>query len=284
KSVSDLIARNAMNWAGIPAASNEWADKVFPELPQNSRKEKLWDTLFTICRIKEKDPISAWQQHIKKLDVTKNFLNRKQFTTLKLTAPGTDLIIGLPKKHVWEGVLATSKNGIEFAPNIPTEEIFTMPHKDKTEGIVRSTKPLYYGGVLIEDFSLKFSEGRIIEAKAKKGEEFLLKTIETDDGAHYLGEIALVPHSSPISQTGLLFYNILIDENAASHIALGRAYQSSVQGGDKMSDKEFSVAGGNHSKIHLDFMIGSGEMNVDGITEDHLTEPIMRKGEWAYTI
>lgn len=282
KTVSNLIAKNAMNWLGVPAATDEWADKVFPELPQDRRKAKLWDTLFTICRVKEKDPISAWKDHTMQVDKRKNYLNRKRYAKLKLIAPGTDLTIDLPKSHIWEGVQATTTNGIKFSPNIPTEEVFTMPHKDKTEGIVSSAKPLYYGGVLIKDFSLKFYEGRITEVKAKKGEDFLLNTIETDEGAHYLGEVALVPNSSPISQTGLLFYNILLDENAASHIALGQAYKSSVEDGEIMSDDEFSAVGGNNSKIHLDFMIGSGEMNVDGITEDGVTESIMSKGEWAF--
>ena len=157
-----------------------------------------------------------------------------------------------------------------------------MPHKDNTEGIVTATKPLSFGGSLIEDFSLTFSEGRVIEATAKKGEERLRKLLETDEGASRLGEVALVPHSSPISQSGLVFYSILIDENASNHIALGGAYKFSLENGEAMSDDEFAAVGGNHSLIHIDCMIGSGDMDVDGLMEDGTAEPIMRGGEWAF--
>ena len=178
----------------------------------------------------------------------------------------------------------TSQNGIDFTANIPTEEIFTMPHKDKTEGVVTATRPLSYGGSLIEGLSLTFSKGQVVKATARKGEESLHKLLEMDEGASQIGEMALVPHSSPISQSGLLFYNILIDENASSHIALGRAYKFSVEGGEAMSDDEFAVAGGNYSLIHIDFMIGSGEMDVDGLVEDGTAEPIMRGGEWVFEV
>lgn len=178
----------------------------------------------------------------------------------------------------------TSQNGIDFTANIPTEEIFTIPHKDRTEGVVTATKPLSYGGILIQDLSLTFSEGRVVKATAKKGEQSLHKLLETDEGASRLGEVALVPHSSPISQSGLLFYNILIDENASNHIALGRAYKFSLENGEAMSDDEFAAIGGNHSLIHIDCMIGSGEMDVDGLLKDGTAEPIMRGGEWAFEV
>jgi aminopeptidase len=284
KPVGDLISKNAMNWLGASGATDGWANKVFPTVPKKSRKAKLWDSIFQICRVKEKDPISSWRNHINQLGKRKDYLNGKKYNELKLIAPGTDLTIGLPKAHKWGGGAMTTQNGITFTPNMPTEEIFTIPHKDKTEGIASSTKPLYYGGAIIEDFRLKFSEGRIIEVKAKKGEEFLLKTLETDNGARYLGEIALVPHSSPISQSGLLFYNILIDENASCHIAFGRGRKFCLENGENMADEEFIAAGGNDSLIHIDFMIGSGEIDVDGILENGTSEPIMRNGEWAFDI
>ncbi|MBA7632498.1 Aminopeptidase 2 [subsurface metagenome] len=284
KPLSDLISKNAMNWLVASGATDGWANKVFPTFPKKSRKAKLWDSIFEICRVKEKDPISAWRDHIDQLGKRKDYLNSKKYNELKLIAPGTDLTIGLPKGHKWVGGITTTQNGINFTPNMPTEEIFTIPHKDKTEGIVSSTKPLYYGGVIIEDFKLKFSEGRIIEVKAKKGADFLLKTLETDNGARYLGEIALVPHSSPISQSDLLFYNTLIDENAAIHVAFGRARKFNLENGEVMSDDDFAGVGGNLSLIHIDFMIGSGEMDVDGITEDGTFEPIMRNGEWAFKV
>ncbi|UCC63655.1 MAG: aminopeptidase [Anaerolineae bacterium] len=280
----DLVVKNAMNWALITAPVEGWPQKVFPDLPPDSRKAKFWDTIFEICRVKQADPVSAWQDHVNELVVRSDYLNRKRYAALKLTAPGTDLTVGLPSGHIWRGARMTSQNGIDFTANIPTEEIFTIPHKDRTEGVVTATKPLSYGGILIQDLSLTFSEGRVVKATAKKGEQSLHKLLETDEGASRLGEVALVPHSSPISQSGLLFYNILIDENASNHIALGRAYKFSLENGEAMSDDEFAAIGGNHSLIHIDCMIGSGEMDVDGLLKDGTAEPIMRGGEWAFEV
>ena len=284
KDVYDLLTANAFNWLIVPLPNDNWADKLFPDVPQNSRKDKLWDIIFKICRIDQDDPISAWELHNSTLEKRCNYLNQKQYTALKLTGPGTDLIVGLPKNHIWDGGSTLGQNGITFTANLPTEEIYTMPHKDKVEGVVSISKPVYYGGYTVENCRFTFSKGEIIEATAEKGESYLLKTLKTDEGASRLGEIALVPNSSPISQSGLLFYDMLIDENAANHIALGQAYRESVKGGDKMTDEEFLAAGGNNSLIHLDFMIGSGEMNVDGIFENGTSEPVMRNGEWAFDV
>jgi len=281
KPAIDLRVKNATNWAIVSAPVDGWTDKIFPDLPPNKRKTKMWDTIFNICRVKQKDPVSAWNDHINQLHARTNYLNHKQYNTLKLEAPGTDLTIGLPKGHIWKGGSGKSQNGIDFVGNIPTEEVFTLPHKDKTEGVVTATKPLPVE-VVIEDFSLTFSKGRVVKATAKKGEKMLNKLLEIDEGMSRLGEIALVPHSSPISQSGILFYNILIDENASCHIALGRGYRFCMKNGEKMSDEEFMTAGGNVSLNHIDFMIGSGEMDIDGITEDGNAEPIMRKGEWTF--
>ena len=283
KPVSDLLnQQKAANGAVISASCDTWAEKVFPDLPPDERTAKLWDKIFEICRIKQKDPVSAWNDHVKQLIARFNYLNEKQYTTLKLKAPGTDLTIGLPKGHIWNGGSEKSQKGIEFVSNIPTEEVFTLPHKDMTEGTVKMTKPLNYGGNLIEDIKMTFSKGKVIELNASKGKNFLDKIIETDKGASQLGEIALVPHSSPISQSGMLFYNGLIDENASNHIALGFAYKPSLKKGKEMSDEEFMTAGGNTSLIHIDCMIGSGEMDVDGMLENGTSEPIMRNGEWAF--
>jgi aminopeptidase len=282
KEVFDLLTSNAFNWLVAPFPNDEWADKLFPDIPQNKRKDKLWDIIFEICRINQEDPSTSWEKHNNSLVERCNYLNQKQYSALKLTAPGTDLMIGLPKDHYWEGGRGIAQNGIAFTANIPTEEVFTMPHKDKVEGVVTTTKPVYYGGCTIENCCLKFSKGRVVEVYAEKGEAFILKTLETDEGARCLGEIALVPHSSPISQSGLLFYSMLIDENASNHIAIGQAYRDSLKNGKELTDEEFMAAGGNNSLIHLDFMIGSGEMNVDGILEDETVEPIMRDGEWAF--
>ncbi|MFW9972972.1 MAG: aminopeptidase [Candidatus Odinarchaeota archaeon] len=283
KTFGDLISESAVNWTAITAPVNGWPEKVFPNLPQESKKAKLWDTIFEICRIKNEDPIATWENHIKSLKARSNFLNQKKYISLKFEAPGTDLTIGLPKDHIWGSARFTTQSGIDFVGNMPTEEVFTTTHKDKTEGVVTATKPRHTD-VIIEDCSLTFSKGRVIEATAKKGEEMLHKILETDEGARRLGEVALVPHSSPISQTGLLFYNVIIDENASSHIAIGRGFKFALKNGEKMSDKEFSKVGGNISKTHIDFMIGSEKMNVDGITKDGKVENIMRDGEWAFKI
>ena len=197
------------------------------------------------------------------------------------TGPGTALTIGLPDGHVWVGGRSTSASGIRFAPNLPTEEVFTMPHKDRVDGTVRSTKPLSYGGTLIEGFSLTFAEGRVVEVTAEKGEDVLRRLVKMDDGAARLGELALVPHNSPVAQTGVLFYNTLFDENAASHVALGAAYKFTLSGGETMNDEEFERAGGNRSATHVDFMIGSPELDVDGVLADGSVEPVMRRGDWV---
>jgi aminopeptidase len=278
----DLRGKNAMNFAIVTAPVDGWTDKVFPDLPPEDRKVHFWDAIFDICRVNQPDPVAAWKDHIRNLDARCGYLNHKRFAALKLTASGTDLTLGLPQEHVWRNARLRSQNGIDFITNMPTEEVFTVPHKDKTEGAVTSTKPLSFGGNLVEGFSLTFSEGRVVKGTARKGQETLDKILETDVGAKYLGEVALVPHSSPISQSGLLFYNTLIDENASCHLALGRAIRFCIEGSEAMSDDEFAMLGGNDSIVHSDFMVGSGELDVDGLTEDGSTEPLMRSGEWAF--
>ncbi|MFX1360816.1 MAG: aminopeptidase [Promethearchaeota archaeon] len=284
KPVLNFVTQYALNWLIISIPNRAWADKLFPNIPSNERIQKLWDIIFKICRITEENPTSAWQHHIENLHKRCDYLNQKQYRRLKLTSPETDLTIGLPTNHIWHGGSVTSQNGIGFTPNLPTEEIYTLPHKDRVDGVVKTTKPVFYQGKVVEECIFKFSNGRIIEAQAKVGQETILKTIDIDEGARRLGEIALVPNSSPISQTGLLFYNILLDENASNHIALGQALRNSLKGSKELTDEEFMAAGGNNSIIHLDMMIGSGEMNVDGILEDETVEPIMRNGEWAFIV
>jgi aminopeptidase len=283
KTFGDLISKSAVNWTAITAPVDGWTEKVFPDVPQENQKAKFWDTIFEIRRVKSEDPIAAWEDHIKQLAVRSQYLNNKKYTSLKLVAPGTDLIIGLPKGHIWGSARFRTQSGIDFVGNIPTEEVFTTTHKDKTEGFVTATKPRATD-VIIEECRLTFSKGRVIEGTAKKGEKMVQKILETDKGARRLGEIALVPHSSPISQSNLLYYSVLIDENASSHIAIGRGFKFAIKNGGKMSDQEFSAIGGNLSKTHIDFMIGSEKMDVDGITEDGKAEPIMRKGEWAFEV
>jgi aminopeptidase len=273
---------DALNWSILSVPDPAWAAKIFPDDTFEGQISKLWDTIFKVCRVDQVDPVAAWEDHLAQLAAKRDFLNDKQFTALTYSAPGTDLTVGLPENHVWEGGRKETQSDISFIPNLPTEEVFTMPHKDRVNGVVASTRPLSYGGVLIDKFSLTFEDGRVVKITAEKGEAVLRRLIESDEGAARLGEVALVPYSSPISQTGLLFYNTLFDENAASHLALGRAYRFSVKGGAKMSEEAFAAAGGNLSLTHVDFMMGSQEMDIDGLTADGRAEPVMRRGEWAF--
>src|SRR5262245_15112595 len=228
----EQISRNQTNWAVVAAASQRWAAKVFPGVAPAEQMERLWQTIIRFCRLDAADPIAAWQSHIAALAARADFLNRKQYTALRYAGPGTSLLVGLPKGHLWISARSESRNGIAFTANIPTEEVFTMPHKDRVDGIVRSTKPLSYGGTLIENFSLRFERGRVVEVKAEKGEAVLRQLVETDPGSARLGEVALVPFGSPVAKSGLLFYNTLFDENAASHVALGSAYKFTLSGGE----------------------------------------------------
>jgi aminopeptidase len=283
KPANDIRRKGLVNWSAIAAPLDGWADKIFPDIPHGERKARFWDAIFKICRITEKDPVKAWQKHINQLVTRASYLNDKQYTALHFIAEGTDLTIGLPCSHIWKSAHFTTQGGISNVVNIPTEEIFTTPHKNMTEGIVSATKPLVTA-VTVEDLVLTFSKGKVVDVSASKGEEYMRKYIKTDEGASRLGEVSFVPHSSPISQSGLLFYNILIDENASCHIALGSGIKTCIENGVTMSDDDFSAVGGNSSMIHLDFMIGSEKMNVDGIMEDGTTDPIMRKGEWNFRV
>lgn len=271
-------------WSIIAVPVKSWADKVLPNLPEDERIPALWELIFKICRADQADPVAAWQAHITNLQARYHYLNDKQYASLHYSAPGTDLTLGMPENHRWLGGGSVNKDGIFYLPNIPTEEVFCAPHREKAEGVVSSSLPLNYNGTLIENFSLTFEDGHVVKVMADKGEAVLKKMIDTDEGSSRFGEVALVPHSSPISQSGRIFYNTLFDENASCHLALGRAYAFSVEGGTKMSEEELLAAGLNTSLVHTDFMIGSAEMDIDGITSDGDTEPIMRNGEWAFSV
>jgi aminopeptidase len=275
------ISRNQTNWGVVAAAAEAWAARVYPELPPAARMTALWGAIERLCRLDRPDPIAAWETHLAELAARTDHLNAKQYTALRYRGPGTELTIGLPDGHVWVGGRSSSASGIRFAPNLPTEEVFTMPHKDRVDGTVRSSKPLSYGGTLIEGFSVTFAEGKVVDVTAEKGEDVLRRLVKMDGGAARLGELALVPHNSPVAQTGVLFYNTLFDENAASHVALGAAYKFTLRGGETMSDDEFERAGGNRSATHVDFMIGSPELDVDGVRPDGGVEPVMRRGDWV---
>ena len=280
--VSEHIGKNSMNWTVLSIPVEGWARKVFPDLPAAEQMPALWDALFKVCRVYEEDPIAAWQTHLADLKKRGDYLNQKAYRGLNYTAPGTDLHIGLPEGHIWRSAGFNNQGGIPFTANIPTEEVFTLPDNRLTEGTVRSARPLAYAGNVIDNFSLTFKEGKVVDYSAEQGEKILGNLLKVDENSNMLGEVALVPNSSPISQSGLLFYNTLLDENASCHLALGSAYRFSLEGGEKLSAEEFGSRGGNTSLIHEDFMIGSGEMDIDGILENGDTEPVMQKGEWAF--
>jgi aminopeptidase len=241
----------------------------------------LWDAIFAASRADLPDPVAAWKEHDAKLHAWAKRMNQSRFSALHFKGPGTDLKVGLADDHLWLGGGTTAGNGRYCIPNMPTEEVFTTPHKDRVDGQVTSTKPLSHQGTMIEGINVRFEGGRIVEAHASRGEQVLQRMIDTDDGARRLGEVSLVPHSSPIAASGLLFNNTLYDENAACHIALGQAYSNCVKDGDKLKPEELAARGANDSLIHVDWMIGSGKIDVDGITADGKAEPVMRQGEWV---
>ena len=268
-------------WSIISIPTNDWAMKIFPGKDAETAKELLWEQIFNIVRVNTDDPIKAWEDHNATLKAAHKILNDKKYTSLKFTAPGTEITFGLPKGHIWKGGGAYTEAGRHFNPNMPTEEVFTMPDKYHVDGVVSSTKPLIYGGNMIDNFKLTFKDGKVTDFEAETGYDTLKHLLDTDEGAKRLGEIALVPHHSPISQSGLIFYNTLYDENASCHIALGKAYPTNIEGGAKMSDEELDAHGVNDSLTHVDFMIGSAELDIDGVLENGETEAVFRKGEWA---
>ncbi|EOL48963.1 aminopeptidase PepS [Enterococcus phoeniculicola] len=273
---------NKVSWTVVAAASTEWANKVFPELStEEEQVDALWDEIFKTTRIYSEDPVAAWQAHDKKLESKADELNKEQFTALHYTAPGTDLTIGLPKNHLWEGAGSFNARNEKFMANMPTEEVFTAPDSRHVDGYISSTKPLSYAGTTINGMKFTFKDGRVTDFSAEQGEEVLAKLLAIDEGAKHLGEVALVPDPSPISQSGIIFYNTLFDENASNHLALGSAYAFNLKGGTQMSEEELTEAGLNRSQTHVDFMVGSDKMNIDGIREDGSRVPVFRNGDWA---
>ena len=277
----DLITRHEINWTIVPCATPAWAAQVFPDQPAEKAVARLWDAIFASTRVDRPDPVVAWREHDARLQERAGFLNARRFAGLHFFGGETDLRVGLADDHLWLGGGTIARNGLPCIPNMPTEEVFTTPHRDRVEGWVRSTKPLSYQGTLIENIRVRFEKGRIVDFRADAGQAVLQGMLDTDDGARRLGEVSLVPHSSPISKSGLLFWNTLFDENAASHIALGQAYSTCLVNGDSLDAKQLESKGANTSLIHVDWMIGSAEMNVDGMRADGGAEALMRKGEWV---
>ncbi|WP_455482119.1 aminopeptidase [Bartonella sp. B35(2025)] len=275
------ISNFAINWSIVAYPTTGWAAAMFPTLPLNEAIKKLADAIFSASRVIEGDPVYVWNIHNTTLKQRSSWLNEQRFSALHFTGPGTDLTVGLADDHEWHGGASIAQNGVVCNPNIPTEEVFTTPHAYKVEGFVRSTKPLSYQGALIDNIEMRFEAGCIVDARASRGQEVLQQVLQSDEGASRLGEVALVPHSSPISKSDLLFYNTLFDENAACHIALGQCYSKCFLGGASLTAEEIAARGGNKSMIHIDWMIGSGEIDIDGITQTGMKVPVFRKGEWA---
>ncbi|MCC5889744.1 MAG: aminopeptidase [Alkalibacterium sp.] len=273
---------NKVSWVVAAAAGEKWAEKVFPELETSEEQvDALWDAIFKAIHLYDEDPVATWTEKDKTLESKADELNKEQFVALHYTAPGTDLTVGLPKGHRWEGAGSLNVRGERFMANMPTEEVFSAPDANRVDGVVVSTKPLSYAGTVIEGMTFTFKDGKVESVTADQGEDVLKKLIETDEGAARLGEVALVPDASPISQSGLTFFNTLFDENASNHLALGSAYAFNLEGGTEMSEDELKEAGLNRSDVHVDFMIGSNEMDIDGIREDGSRVPVFRKGAWA---
>ncbi len=270
-----------VNWNIIAYPSPAWAKQMFPGDEEDVAVAKLADAIFAASRVDNDDAVASWKKHNAVLRERTEWLNGQRFSALQYSGPGTDLTIGLADGHEWQGGASTAKNGIVCNPNIPTEEVFTTPHARRVSGHVVSSKPLSYQGSLIDNIAVRFEDGRIVDAKASRGAEVLNKVLDTDEGARRLGEVALVPHSSPISKSGLLFFNTLFDENAACHIALGQCYSKCFVDGGSLTPEQIAAQGGNKSLIHIDWMIGSHKTDIDGVHADGRRVPVFRKGEWA---
>ena len=271
-----------VQWCIVAMPTPAWAASIYPDLSAEDAVEALWKTIFDVCRVTGGDPVTEWKAHVKNMNYHRDFLNNLNLESVHMTsANGTDLVVGLADDHVWEGPSAEAENGAEFIANIPTEEVFTAPHKDRVNGVVKGTKPYVYNGQLIEGFSVTFKDGKVIDHSAAKNDDLLGELLASDEGACHIGEVALVPTSSPINQSGLLFYNTLFDENAACHIAFGAGYPGTVKGGTAMSKEELGAHGVNSSAIHEDVMVGSADMTITGLTKGGETVLLFKDGEWA---
>jgi aminopeptidase len=271
------------NWSLTTAATAAWAQLVFPQIPPNDAVERLWRAIFKAARLDAPDPIATWKTHAAKLNTRAQAMNARNLSAIHFRGPDTDLRVGLSDRHTWTSVYMIGANpkGVQCLFNVPSEEINTVPDRNRVEGYCRMTKPLFSAGLVIEDIVVRFEKGRAIEATARTGADVLRSLLKTDDGACRIGEVALVPNSSPVSKSEILYRNTLLDENAASHIAFGQAWSVGIDGGLAMSADELLRHGANQSLIHMDTMIGSAEMDVDGITATGQAIPVMRGGEFV---
>lgn len=282
KSWREYTMKDRVQWCVVAIPTPAWAASVFPGMPEDEAQEKLWSAIFDVCRVTGGDPVSAWKEHVAKTSACRDKLNELQLESIHMTsANGTDLTVGLAEGHTWEGACSKAENGAVFIANVPTEEVFTAPHRERVNGVVKGTKPYVYNGQLIEGFSVTFRDGVVVDYSAEKNAELLGQLLDSDEGARRIGEIALVPASSPINRSGLLFYNTLFDENAACHIAFGAGYPTTVKGGAAMTTEELLACGVNDSAIHEDVMVGAEDMTITGLTRSGETVTIFENGEWA---
>lgn len=270
-------------WTIVGVPNSAWASKIFPGLPTEAAIEKLWDAILSASRVTDKeDAVKVWEKHMTRLASQNKMLNDYNFEALHFkNSIGTDIVVGLVEEHIWAGGGEDTPSGHHFAPNIPTEESFTMPSKWNVNGTVVATKPLDYQGVIIDGFKLTFKDGKVVAYEAKKAEENLKALLELDEGASHIGEIALIPHDSPISNMNILFFNTLYDENASCHMALGRAYPTNIKNGDSLTPEQLTEKGSNFSMTHVDFMFGSADMSIDGITKQGKRVPLFRNGNFV---
>ncbi|SFT29223.1 aminopeptidase [Paenibacillus sp. BC26] len=282
KEYSSYTRNSKISWSLIKAPTVAWANKVFADLPEERRVDAMWEAIFAMVRVNQEDPIAAWREHIQHLKTRQDLLNAKRYKSLHYRAPGTDLRVELPEGHIWRGGGGENDKGIYFVANMPTEEVYSMPHRTGVNGTVRSTFPLNLNGRLVEGITFTFKGGKVVAYDAESGREHLTSLLETDEGASYLGELALLPHDSPISNLNRVFYNTGIDENASCHFALGSAYPVNLEGGTKLTGDELLERGANVSLTHVDFMIGCATLDIDGELPDGSIEAVFRQGNWAY--
>ncbi|MFJ8090113.1 aminopeptidase [Lysinibacillus sp. NPDC095746] len=278
----DAVMKDLIAWSMIAVPSQKWASKVFPNLTVEDQVPALWEAIFKAVRIGEGNAVEKWREHVANLESRAVLLNNKKYAKLHYTAPGTDLTIALAPQHKWITGGGKTPDDTIFMANMPTEEVYTLPMKHGVNGYVSNTKPLVYQGNIIDDFKLTFEEGKIVKAEAQVGHDLLQELMNVDEGSCYLGEVALVPHESPISASGILYFNTLFDENASNHLAIGKAYPTCLEGGRDLENDQLEALGANISVTHEDFMIGNSEMDIDGILPDGTVEPIFRKGSWAF--
>ncbi|MDU5109280.1 MAG: aminopeptidase [Clostridium sp.] len=274
---------NKIRWTVVSVPTEAWALKVFNNSNSEEAVQKLWDVIFKVVRLDKEDPIKAWDEHNSNINKTLEFLNANKFTKLHYTnSVGTDLTIELPEDHLWLGGAEKSVDGLDFNANMPTEEVFTLPKRNGVNGTVSSSKPLIYGGNLIDNFTLTFKDGKVVDFTAKEGYDTLKELLSSDEGASHLGEVALVPYDSPISNSNIIFYNTLFDENAACHLAFGKAYPTCIENGENLPENELFEKGANSSIVHVDFMIGTKDLNIVGINKENQEIQIFKNGNFAF--